>query len=110
MASLYVRLLDARTLTANFLPERDDAIDAGAYTTVHFDCRMLKVGSGGNVFVEHAAVNEPDAFRALAGATWACTGAGAYVAVTGFLRFLRVRGDGAVAGAPVVILDLVAKE
>jgi len=56
-------------------------------------------------------VNEPDAFTALTGATWALNAtSNTLVSVTHFLRYLRWVTDSGVAGSPIALIDLIAKE
>lgn len=111
MASQYLRILPITGLTASQKQANADIIDVGAYTTLEFQARVLKAGGAGNVFVEHAAVNEPDAFTALSGATWSLSAtSNTLVSVTHFLRYLRWVTDSGVAGSPIALIDLIAKE
>lgn len=110
MASETVRLLDPQVLSANDVMPVERVFDGGSYRVLEIHTRILKQGSAGNLKLQHAAVNEPGAFIDLAGASWVTTGQGSYVTVTSFLRFVRWVCDGAVAGGPIAIIDLVAKE
>ena len=114
MASRYVRLLDPTVLVASAKQDKEDALDLGAYTTLQAQVRVLEIGGAGpgNVYLEHAAVNEPDAYVPIAGTNVLVTAGatGAVVPVTGFLRFVRWATDAGVVGAPVVLIDIVAKE
>lgn len=108
MAGRYVRLMDAYTPKPNEVQESDRVVDAGGFRNCGIDPRVLKTGSGGNVIIEHASVNEEGAWRTLA--TIDLTQGGTFTYVTTFLRFLRWRADAGVAGAPIVLVDLVLKE
>lgn len=110
MASQYHRLLDPRVLYSNDVQDLREAFDAGAFKTLEIDIRILKSGSGGNLKLQHAAVNEPGAYRDLNGTSVAVTGTGNYVSVANFLRYIRWICDGAVAGDPVGLIDIVAKD
>lgn len=115
MASTYKRLLDPRALSASTQSPDDGVLDLGAYRQLVLDARLLKVGTGtggGRVKIQHAAVNEPDAWRDLAGVSWVVdsTGTGGVLEATVFLRYIRWVADASVAGAPVVLIDLIAKE
>lgn len=109
MAGRYLRLLDAYSPKPNEVQESDKVVDLGGFKDVAFDCRVLKPGAG-NILIEHAAVNEEGAFRPLSTATWDLSQGGSFVYITQFLRFVRWRTDANVASAPVVLIDLVAKE
>lgn len=110
MASQYVRLLDPRVIQANDVQDLKDAFDGGAYTKLELHCRILKSGSAGNVKLQHAAVNDEDGYIDLGNASWAANGSGGPVSISNFLRYVRWVGDSAVAGNPVVTIDLIAKE
>jgi len=110
MASRYVRLLDPTVLVASSSQAKEDVVDLGAYTTLVAHVRVLKAGGAGNVFLQHAAVNEVDAWVTLAGTTVALNGTGGVVSATNFLRYVRWATDALVAGAPVALIDIVAKE
>jgi hypothetical protein len=101
--------LDARVVSANERQPREQVIDLGGYRQVVIQARIMKPGSAGNLLIEDAAVNEEDAFgRAVA--TFSVVNGAPPAEVTAFLRFLRWRGDANVAGSPVMIVDIVAKE
>lgn len=110
MASQYRRLLDVRKLTANLTQPREQVWDAGAYAHLELHCRVLVAGSAGTVVVQHAAVNEEDAFRDLASFALSGGTPGGYTSTDHFLRYLRWRTDGAVAGDPSALIDVMAKE
>lgn len=115
MASMYVRLLDPQALSASKESPREQVIDFGAYKQLNVDVRVIKAGTGtaaGTIKLQHAAVNEPDAFRNLTNASWVIdsTGTGGYLEITAFLRFVRWVTDSNVAGSPVVLIDVMAKE
>lgn len=111
MASQYSRFLPLQTLTANQTMPRDEVLDVGAYNKLQIQLRVLVAGSGGNVKIQHAAVNEPDAYKDLSGATVALNATtNQFVTVSDFLRYLRWVTDGAVTGSPAVLIDIIAKE
>lgn len=114
MAGQYVRLMDAGTINPG--PQQThDAVDLGAYRQAIFHLRLLKAGSGtggGQVVVQHAAVNEEGAYVDIPGISWIVdsNGTGGVLESTAFMRFVRVAGVGSIAGDPVALLDVVAKE
>ena len=110
MASQYFRLMDPTSLVASTDQDLRNAIDVGAFNKLEIDCRILKSGSAGNLILEHAAVLEENAFRALATATWAVNASGGFVSISDFLRYVRWSADGSVAGACVAMIDIIAKE
>ncbi len=111
MASQYSRFLPLQTLSSTQTMPRDEVLDLGAYNTLQIQLRVLVAGSGGNVKIQHAAVNEPDAFKDLSGASAALNATGNhFVTVTNFLRYLRWVTDGSVSGSPAVLIDIIAKE
>lgn len=110
MASEYRRLLDPGTAKPDVFQELREAWEAGAFRVLEVHVRVLKAGTGGNIILQHAAVNEDDAYLDLAGSTTVLTGSGAYFTISSFLRFIRWRTDGGVAGSPVVMIDIIAKE
>ena len=109
---MYRRLMEPTTLTASSAQVTSDAMDAGAYLRLEVEVRVLKAGTGsGNVFIQHAATNDEGSYLALASASWPVNTAGTfYLSVTGFLRFVRWAGDASVAGAPVIQIDVIAKD
>ena len=70
MASSSVRQYPVQTVTASMVQSREEVTDAGAYNRAQVQFRVLKAGSAGTVTLQHAAVNEPDAFKDISGATW----------------------------------------
>lgn len=79
--------------------------------TLAIQFRVLVAGGAGNLKLQHAAVNEPDAFTDVSGASWSLAATGnTYTSVSHFLRYLRWITDGSVSGSPAAILDLIAKE
>ena len=110
MASETWRLLDPRVLGADDVQTLDLAFDGGAFSKLEIHVRILKSGSAGNIKLQHAAVNEEDAYIDLGTATWAVTGTGSHISVSSFLRYIRWVCDGSVAGTPVIMIDIVAKE
>ena len=110
MASETWRLLDPRVHGADDVQTLDLAFGGGAYSKLEIHVRILKSGSAGNIKLQHAAVNEEDAYIDLGTATWAVTGTGSHISVSSFLRYIRWVCDGSVAGTPVIMIDIVAKE
>ncbi|MCB9780607.1 MAG: hypothetical protein H6742_18715 [Alphaproteobacteria bacterium] len=110
MANQYHRLLDARTLQADWTQDREEAFDGGAYRIIEAHCRSLKNGSAGNIKLQTAAVNETDAWVDISGAAWAADGTGPrLIYAEHYLRYIRAAADGSVAGDPVVLIDIVVK-
>ena len=111
MASQYHRLIDSVMLKPNMTQSLRDAYDAGAFKQLEVQVRVLKSGTGtGNLKLQHAAVNEEDAYVDITGATWSLSGAGGFTPIPDFLRFIRWVTDNNVQGDPIVIVDIVAKE
>jgi hypothetical protein len=108
MSSQYVRLLDARVLAPSQVCPIDKVVDLGAYGKLEIDPRVMTVGNGGNLIVETSATNEDGSWRTIA--TIPLNAVANLLQVTSFLRFVRWRTDAAVAGSPVVIVDILAKE
>lgn len=109
MVATYIRLLDPRVLGAGDTQDSKDAFDGGGYSKLELQCRILKSGSAGSIKLQHAAVNEEDAYIDLGSASWVATGSGGHISISNFLRFIRWAADGSVAGNPVVMIDLIAK-
>ena len=103
------RLLDPRVLGADDTQDVKDAYDAGAFDKLEIQARFLKSGSAGNLILQHAAVNEEDSYISLGTASWATTGSGGHISISNFLRFIRWKADGSVAGTPVAMIDIIAK-
>lgn len=110
MASQYHRLLDTRAIGADEVQNLNEVFDAGAFSKLELQCRILKTGGAGNIKLQHAAVNEEDAYIDLGSASWLATGTGGHISIANFLRYVRWVGDSSIAGAPVVMIDIVAKE
>ena len=111
MASQYKRILDPRVLTADMTQPATDIWDAGAYRTLEVQARVVKAGTAGYLKIQHAAVNEEDAFRDLTGGNVGLSAVdNIYFSATGFLRYVRWVTDGAVTGSPVALVDVIAKE
>lgn len=108
MAGQYVRILDTRALTANLFCPDNNVVDLGAFRVVIIDCRLAVLGAGGNLIIETASVKEEGAWRTVVSIP--LNAAPNLLEVTTFLRYIRWRTDGAVAGGPVATVDLVAKE
>lgn len=116
MAGQYFRILDAQTLSASKAQDRTQVLDLGAYTQLNIHARVIQIGTGtdanATVALEHASVNEETAFTPLSTASWRVdsTATGGFVQITAFLRYVRWVTGSAVAGAPIVIIEGVAKE
>lgn len=110
MSSTYRRLLEPTGLGPNEKQRLEEAFDAGAHGTLELQGRILKTGSGGNLKLQHAAVNKEDAYLDLANTSWDLTTAGGYISISSFLRYIRWVADGGVAGAPVAMIDIIAKD
>ena len=118
MASQYARLLDPHTIVANFVPGRENWLDLGAYRVLEVSFRVLKSGTGTDatalVKLQHAPVMEDEAFIDLVGATArtdsTATSIPTFVEVPAFTRYIRWVASSSVAGSPIVLIDLVAKE
>ena len=109
MANQYHRLLDAQILPPNWVQPKEDVFDAGAWKEVEAHYRGIKTGSAGTVKLQTAAVNEPDAWVDVTGLSWSLSGTGGLASSSHYLRYLRAVTDGAVAGAPAGLIDLVLK-
>lgn len=112
MASQSVRILDAQTLSASKSSPREQVLDLGAYKQLNVHGRILKAGSAGTLVLQHAAVNEDDAFVDLPDMSWdvSSTSNSSFEEASSFLRFVRWKTDGSVASSPVALIDIVAKE
>lgn len=114
MASTHVRVLHPQTLTASLIPPRHEVVDAGAYKSAEVQFRCLVAGGAGQAKLQHAAVNEPDAFKDISGAAWNLNAAGAsgnqYLSVSSFLRYIRWVTDASVSGSPVALIDIIFKD
>ena len=111
MASMYRRLMDPETLAASETQKLSEAMDVGACSRLEIQARILKAGSAGNMILQHAAVNEESAYVALTGATWPCNAvSNTPTTITSFLRYIRWAADSSVAGLPMGLIDIVAKD
>ena len=114
MAGAYHRLTPQQTLVANQTQPASEVYDAGAFNHLQLQGRVLKAGTAGKLKLQHAAVNEPDAFIDVSGAEWDLDQAGpsgnVFITVDDFLRYLRWITDANVLGSPIALLDLIAKE
>ena len=111
MASIYHRLMPQQAFAANQRPPKDEVLDLGAYRVVQVQTRILTAGGAGNLILEHAAVNEPDAFKPVPSMSWpTVTPTNDFKTINDFLRYLRWGGDGTVSGTPVALIDIVANE
>ena len=104
------RQMPITTLLASQKQVSSEVVDAGAYTILEIQARVLKAGGAGNMALEHAAVNEPDAFTALTGASWAVNATlNTHTTISHFLRYLRWSTDVGVVGGPVALIDILGK-
>jgi hypothetical protein len=89
-------------------------LDVGPYRKLDVQLRLVKAGTAGTVWLETAPVNETDAWQQVGGSAsmdgTGFTNGKKMVSSEDFYRFLRVVSDGAVAGSPVLTVDVVAKE
>jgi hypothetical protein len=109
MASMYFRLMDAKTLSADDEGARADVLDAGAFKTLELEIRVIKTGTDGEFKLRHAATLESDAWLGLGSAISLTTATTAHVTVSNFLRFVSWEADSSVDGSPVAIVDAIAK-
>jgi hypothetical protein len=100
--------MDMRGLTASLTQPREQVLDLGAFRILVLDPRIITLGAGGNIIVETASVNEEGAFRTIAPIP--LNAVSAMIEVTTFLRFVRWRTDALVAGNPVALIDVMAKD
>ncbi len=107
MANQYVRLLDARPLSANLTCDREKVLDLGAYRILVVDPRVQVTGQG-NLILETSAVNEEGTWRTIL--TVALNAPAGMSEVVTFLRYVRWRTDNNVTGSPNVVVDIVAKQ
>lgn len=111
MAATYTRLLDLQGLGPNFKQQKVDVVDVGPYNKVVLQPRVVKAGTGGNLIIQEAAVNEDDAFVNVAGGTIALNAtSNAKIVISDPLRFIRAITDANVAGGPQALVDLIARE
>jgi hypothetical protein len=101
-------------VAASWKQGRDEVIDVGAYRRLEVQFRLLKAGTAGTAWLETAPVDEDEAFQQV-GAAVNLNGSGMtnnkqQISSDAFYRFARVVTDGAVAGSPVLTVDVVAKE
>ncbi len=109
MAGQYTRLADAIQLAANQVQPRDQVLDAGAFNKLQVQARVLKTGTGGTIKLQHSAVMEEGAWIDLGGSIALNALSNALITHLNFLRYVRWVTDGAVAGDPVVTIDIMAK-
>jgi hypothetical protein len=103
--------LDATVLAPGDKQKVSEAMDVGTSSRVEIQTRILKAGTAGNLTLEHAAVNEEGAYTALTGASWACNAtSNTPTTITNFLRYIRWAAASSVAGLPVGLIDVVAKD
>lgn len=114
MASKAVELLTPCKLSADWNQEERDAVDLGAFKELNVAIEIVCAGSGstGQIFLQHAAINQDGQYIALTATQTAVTTAGVnYYQVTGFMRWIRAATDsGSFSNDPVAGIRLIAKE
>lgn len=116
MASFYKRILDCRTLSSNDLMGILEALDLGAYKEIEIVLPLVRQGAGTNpkLVIKHAMVNEPDAYVGFATPyevdLTQSNGTISWTHVPYFTRFVRWYVTGTLSTAPVVTVDILAKE
>lgn len=111
MSNEYHRLLDPTFMISNLEQRPDKIYDAGAYATIIAQFRILSGCTSGAIELQHAAVNEPDAFKSLGSPVSLITPDNIIEVYSNFLRFIRWKVVGSVTGtAPNVLIDLVSKQ
>jgi hypothetical protein len=112
MASQVFELLLAQDVPANFIQPMEGVVDAGAYRQLNVDFNLIKAGTAGTLELEHSATLREEGFFPLGAISASLTGATGHTpkTVESFLRYVRAKSDGAVAGNPVMSVTLVAKE
>jgi len=117
MASAYHRLLDLTLFTENDRQPLFKTWDAGQYTTLVIHVRVPNgnANAGAKLILEHAAVNDNDAFVPLQAngqnVEVGLDNVGAPVyAVSAFLRYLRWRVDGFTSNDALALIDVIAKD
>jgi len=111
MASEYLRILDARSMAANDAMPEKEALDLGAYRVLAVQTRVLKAGTAGTVKLQSSMTNEVGSFVDIPNLTWNLNATSNTIVSSGeFGRYVRWAADGNVAGSPLVVIDLIAKE
>ncbi len=120
MSSLYHRVLEPTVITTGYKTPKEDVLDAGAFTRGELQFRRLKDGTSAATYlrVQHAAVNEDDAFIDAKDPSGAdlqvvldnSAAGNKHMWCENFLRFIRLVAVGTVTGSPVVLADSVWKE
>ena len=107
MANQYYKLVNKREV---FASEAGTPLDLGGHKTIEAQIQCHSAGAGGFVYLQHSAVNENSAFTLL-GTKLLVDGIGNNVqAHAYFLRYVRVYADAAIAGNPIVSVEIVAKD
>lgn len=111
MSSFSTTITPPTTLAASDIMDPDKVLDLGAYKQVNVIANVLSPGTGGNWLLEQAAENGPGCWIAVSGASVDLTSGGChFISITAFCRYLRWKCDAAVAGNPVLVAWLVAKD
>ena len=110
MASQYFRLLDAMDLVASMTQPRDQVFDAGPYSKLELQFRVVRAGGAGTLQLQHAAVNEESAYIALGAPVALNATSNSHVSISNYLRYVRWTTNAAVAGSPAALIDVLAKE
>jgi len=100
----WIRMVARRVLKNN---EIGEVIDCGGAKQLGVEVQIYTTG-GGTVAIQHAAVNEDDAFTQL-GSTFSLAGATSVQLNASFLRYVRFV-TASVTGSPEASIDLVVKD
>ena len=91
--------------------EVGEAYDLGAYTKLHVHLRV-KLGSNAsqNIQLQHSAVDEDGAYKALGSSLTLVTVGNYSQDVSNFLRYVRYTASNGITSNPTVSLFIIAKE
>ena len=104
-----VKLLDRQTVVADQVGR---PVDLGDFNELHYQIRVHEGGTAGTIDLEHAAVDEELAYTGFGiNASLASAAEPGTVGLEqSFLRFVRYCASAAVAGGPIVSIDVIAKQ
>lgn len=110
----YIELLPATQLSTGYEMSKREAMDCGAYKTLEVQFEVLTAGSGTGgeaVVLQHSSLRDGE-YLDISGTGIAIdsTAVSAYQHVSSFLRYVRVKVNGTVAGSPVVAIRVIAKD
>jgi hypothetical protein len=101
------RILQRRVVRSD---ETSEVSDLGPYKSISASIRVAVAGSAGTIELQHAATNEPTAFKTI-GTAVNLNATTVNVQYHGaFLRYMRWLASGGVGGSPEVVIDLIGKE